>query len=163
MRGYGLVFAGKTRVPVDLPLRCRCGHVHGVASEVAPFNGFRLVCYCKDCQAFARFLDRPEVLDAAGGTDIFQMPTGPREAYCWHRRDALPESATVALPMLKITARVRPAPPPSGEDYRVQPQSEGFQSSNRGRPSTDQPPTDEDHRANATGHCARPRTRSSVS
>jgi len=76
MRGYGLVFAGKTRVPVDLPLRCRCGHVHGVASEVARFNGFRLVCYCKDCQAFARFLDRPEVLDAAGGTDIFQMPTG---------------------------------------------------------------------------------------
>ena len=25
---------------------------------------------------FARFLGRPDVLDAAGGTDIFQMPTG---------------------------------------------------------------------------------------
>jgi hypothetical protein len=53
-----------------------------------------LVCYCKDCQAFARFLAHvPEkwapvfrtghapmqgtdVLDAAGGTDIFQMPPG---------------------------------------------------------------------------------------
>jgi hypothetical protein len=60
----------------DLPLRCRCGHVRGVANEVAPRAGFRFVCYCRDCQAFARFLDRPDVLDAAGGTDIFQMPTG---------------------------------------------------------------------------------------
>ena len=66
----------KTRVPIDLPLRCRCGHVQGVANEIAPSSGFRFVCYCKDCQAFARFLERPDVLDAAGGTDIFQMPTG---------------------------------------------------------------------------------------
>ena len=63
-------------MPVELPLRCRCGHVHGVANEVAPSTGIRLVCYCKHCQAFARFLERPDALDAAGGTDIFQMPTG---------------------------------------------------------------------------------------
>jgi hypothetical protein len=47
-----------------------------VASEVSPSTGFRFLCYCKDCQAFARFLDRADVLDAAGGTDIFQMPPG---------------------------------------------------------------------------------------
>jgi hypothetical protein len=50
--------------------------VRGVASDVGPSAGFRLVCYCHDCQAFARFLDRVDILDAAGGTDIFQMPTG---------------------------------------------------------------------------------------
>jgi Family of unknown function (DUF6151) len=50
--------------------------VRGVASDVSPSSGFRFVCYCKDCQAFARFLERPDVLDAAGGTDIFQMPPG---------------------------------------------------------------------------------------
>ena len=60
----------------DIPLRCRCGRVRGVASKVTPRSGFRLVCYCEDCQAFARFLKRPDVLDAAGGTDIFQMPPG---------------------------------------------------------------------------------------
>jgi hypothetical protein len=60
----------------DFPLRCRCGHVRGVANEITPHSGFRLVCYCSDCQAFARFLERPDVLDTAGGTDIFQMPTG---------------------------------------------------------------------------------------
>jgi hypothetical protein len=49
--------------------------MRGVASDVSPSTGLRFVCYCKDCQAFARFLERAEdVLDPAGGTDIFQMP-----------------------------------------------------------------------------------------
>src|SRR5262245_49123274 len=58
----------------DVPLRCRCGQVTGVAHDVSPAEGFRFVCYCADCRAFAQFLDRSDVLDAAGGTDIFQMP-----------------------------------------------------------------------------------------
>ena len=64
------------RTPVDLPLHCRCGHVRGTARELAPSSGFRFVCYCNDCQAFARLLGRPDVLDSAGGTDIFHMPAG---------------------------------------------------------------------------------------
>ena len=60
--------------PLNLPLRCRCGYVRGIAREVSSARGFRFVCYCKDCQAFARILGRPDVLDSAGGTDIFQMP-----------------------------------------------------------------------------------------
>jgi len=60
----------------EMPLRCRCGRVHGLARGVAPAAGFRFVCYCTDCQALARLLDRPDVLDTAGGTDIFQMPAG---------------------------------------------------------------------------------------
>jgi Family of unknown function (DUF6151) len=48
--------------------------MRGTASDVSPSNGFRFVCYCKDCQAFARFLARADVLDPAGGTDIFHMP-----------------------------------------------------------------------------------------
>jgi Family of unknown function (DUF6151) len=61
-------------MPLNLPLRCRCGRLRGVASDVSPSRGFRFVCYCGDCQAFARFLKRADVLDRAGGTDIFQMP-----------------------------------------------------------------------------------------
>ena len=60
----------------NVPLQCRCGLVRGVAINVSPFTGFRFVCYCKDCQSLARFLERPDVLDPAGGTDIFQMPPG---------------------------------------------------------------------------------------
>lgn len=63
-------------MPVDLPLRCECGRVRGIARGVSPSAGSRFVCYCTDCQAFARFLRRPGVLDGAGGTDIFQMPPG---------------------------------------------------------------------------------------
>jgi Family of unknown function (DUF6151) len=59
-----------------LKLACQCGYVRGVATEVAPNSGFRFICYCQDCQAFARFLERPDVLDRAGGTDIFHMPAG---------------------------------------------------------------------------------------
>jgi len=64
------------RSPSDVPLRCRCGQLHGVARDVSSSNGFRFVCYCADCQAFAQFLGQPDVLDACGGTDIFQMPSG---------------------------------------------------------------------------------------
>jgi Family of unknown function (DUF6151) len=50
--------------------------MRGVAREVSSSSGFRFICYCKDCQAFARLLKQLDVLDAAGGTDIFQMPAG---------------------------------------------------------------------------------------
>lgn len=60
--------------PSNIALRCRCGRVRGVASHVSPSSGFRLICYCGDCQAFARFLERRDVLDPAGGTDVLQMP-----------------------------------------------------------------------------------------
>src|SRR5262252_5270635 len=60
----------------DIPLRCCCSRMRGLARAVSSSAGFRFVCYCKDGQAFARFLERPDVLDAAAGTDIFQMPTG---------------------------------------------------------------------------------------
>ncbi|MFC5512018.1 DUF6151 family protein [Massilia jejuensis] len=52
-----------------IPLRCRCGKLQGEldVSKVAA----RAVCYCKDCQAFARFLKAEDlVLDASGGTEV---------------------------------------------------------------------------------------------
>ena len=65
-----------SEAPKNLPLACRCGHVRGIAHVVAPDAGFRFTCYCRDCQAFAHLLQRPDVLDAAGGTDIFHTPAG---------------------------------------------------------------------------------------
>jgi hypothetical protein len=53
------------------PLQCRCGTVKGWVSDPASAN--RAVCYCHDCQAFARFLaPESETLDAQGGSDIVQ-------------------------------------------------------------------------------------------
>jgi hypothetical protein len=57
-----------------LRVRCACGALQGEARAVAPSVGNHVVCYCDDCQAFAHFLGRAtDMLDAHGGTDIFQM------------------------------------------------------------------------------------------
>lgn len=51
------------------PLRCKCGNLRGHVS--APEKGVHLMCYCKDCQAFANFLGKSdELLDSMGGSDI---------------------------------------------------------------------------------------------
>ena len=52
-------------------ISCNCGKLKGTLDRTDYVN--RCVCYCADCQAFARFLERePEILDRSGGTDIIQ-------------------------------------------------------------------------------------------
>jgi Family of unknown function (DUF6151) len=54
------------------PLQCRCGTIQGFVDNPQVAN--RVVCYCKDCQAFAHFLGRPgEILDELGGSDVIQV------------------------------------------------------------------------------------------
>lgn len=54
------------------PLRCRCGALQGQITLGEPTS--RMVCYCKDCQAFARYLGPAgHVLDAQGGSDVIQL------------------------------------------------------------------------------------------
>ena len=56
---------------MDHPLQCRCGTVKGVVSE--PRSANRVLCYCRDCQAFAHFLKcEKQVMDERGGSDIIQ-------------------------------------------------------------------------------------------
>ena len=65
---------GHRILAVDVSLKCHCGAVRGRATSVNPAAGFRIVCMCDDCQAYAYHLGRSdEVLDANGGTDIFQL------------------------------------------------------------------------------------------
>ena len=60
----------------DLPLSCRCGAVRGAVRDAGPAVGTRLVCYCPDCQAYARHLGDDGLLDEAGGTELFQTSAG---------------------------------------------------------------------------------------
>ncbi len=56
-----------------IALGCRCGGVHGRVVPAWPaFN--RVICYCDDCQAYAHWLHRADLLDARGGSDIVQVP-----------------------------------------------------------------------------------------
>jgi hypothetical protein len=53
--------------------QCRCGKLQGEIAQPAPV--LRAVCYCRDCQAYARALDEAAlVLDANGGTEVVAMP-----------------------------------------------------------------------------------------
>ncbi len=60
-----------------ISLRCSCGKLKGAARDVDAGQGNHIVCYCDDCQAFQHFLGQADaVLDAHGGTRIFQMSPG---------------------------------------------------------------------------------------
>jgi hypothetical protein len=57
---------------MNQPLQCRCGTVRGFVGDSRSAN--RVICYCKDCQAFAHFLGRAnEILDERGGSDVIQV------------------------------------------------------------------------------------------
>ena len=56
---------------MDVALKCRCGALQGVARGLSEGQVRRIVCYCDDCQAYARYLGGADrVLDAHGGTEV---------------------------------------------------------------------------------------------
>lgn len=60
---------------VEVKLKCSCWAITGVAQNVSPDNGNRIICHCVDCQSFAKYLKKQdEILDEYKGTDIYQMP-----------------------------------------------------------------------------------------
>src|SRR5262245_3209733 len=61
------------RMGSDIPLKCDCGKVRGIAAGAGPSAGLRVVCYCDDCQAYAHFLERRDILDQWGGSDVYAM------------------------------------------------------------------------------------------
>ena len=48
---------------------CACGET---SARIDTREGTRIVCYCDDCQAFARATGHADWLDEAGGSDLFQ-------------------------------------------------------------------------------------------
>lgn len=63
--------------PVALELACRCGGVQAELSPGAVAAATHLKCYCKDCQAAARFL--AYALPENGGTELIHTtPDGLR-------------------------------------------------------------------------------------
>lgn len=63
----------------DLDVSCRCGALRGVLHDAPACIASRVICYCTDCRAFAVQLERADVLDPQGGTDICQLPAARLE------------------------------------------------------------------------------------
>lgn len=53
-----------------LKLKCDCGKFRIQTEDVSESIGRRMVCYCDDCQAFVKILNRPDVVDPFGGTEV---------------------------------------------------------------------------------------------
>ncbi|AOT06788.1 DUF6151 family protein [Pseudoalteromonas luteoviolacea] len=56
-----------------LHIKCQCGKVRGQVSYGNKLFHNRVVCYCDDCQAFVNHLKQSNVLNAYGGSDVFQV------------------------------------------------------------------------------------------
>lgn len=57
----------------EVAFSCSCGTLKGVLHEVSPASGCHLLCYCKDCRAFARHMDQLDALEPGGGSPLFQV------------------------------------------------------------------------------------------
>ena len=62
---------------MTLSIACKCGQFQGELNPQLTRAHNRLLCYCDDCQAFARYLGNAnDILDEQGGTDITQVSAG---------------------------------------------------------------------------------------
>ncbi|MBW4707748.1 hypothetical protein KX928_08105 [Roseobacter sp. YSTF-M11] len=57
----------------EVSFSCQCGTLKGVLHDVAPASGCHLICYCKDCRAFARHMGQMEALEPGGGSPLVQV------------------------------------------------------------------------------------------
>ncbi len=56
----------------SLSFSCDCGKTTWVLRNATPKTATRAICYCADCQAFARHLGSDTTLDSNGGTALNQ-------------------------------------------------------------------------------------------
>ena len=117
--GYGFAMERKNG------LSCRCGAVHWQIAPEAP--GAHVVCYCSDCQTAARHLRAEAMLDADGGTSIFQtlpayvsithgsenlalLRLSPKGLFRWHTTCCdTPVANTLARPGFAFCGMVLPS------------------------------------------------------
>ncbi len=61
-------------MPTDIPFSCHCGSFQAVINDAGPRHSNHGMCYCVDCQAFARHLSAfGKTTDASGGTEVYQI------------------------------------------------------------------------------------------
>lgn len=66
-------------------LQCSCKTMQGTARGLDR-RRVRLACYCRDCQTYAWFLGRPELLDRHGGTEVVQLSAARVSFHAGHDR-----------------------------------------------------------------------------
>ena len=67
-------------------LSCKCRQFQAGAERISRRSVNRVICYCSDCQAYARHLGRAEMLDSWGGSDIIQLPAASFRIVAGHEQ-----------------------------------------------------------------------------
>ncbi|HEX7113879.1 MAG TPA: DUF6151 family protein, partial [Steroidobacter sp.] len=70
-----------------MEIRCECGAFRAQLEPFPKGTPGRFVCYCDDCQVFAHYLNREDLLDSAGGTEV--IPVYPAQIEIVAGREAL--------------------------------------------------------------------------
>lgn len=58
-------------------VKCSCGQVQAKIDNFPKNTPGRLVCYCDDCQNFLKHIERSELMDECGGSEI--IPVYPKD------------------------------------------------------------------------------------
>ncbi len=56
-----------------MEIQCECGKFRAELTQFPKDTPGRLRCYCDDCQAYMNFLNRGDLLDANGGTEVIPV------------------------------------------------------------------------------------------
>ena len=60
-----------------MEIQCECGKFRAELTQFPKNTPGRLICYCRDCQAFLKYLNRADLMDQNGGTEI--IPAYPAD------------------------------------------------------------------------------------
>ena len=78
----------------SLSFACDCGTVTGTMLGAGPDQGDHVVCHCTDCQNLTHYLGHADILDAQGGTALYQsrcarmkLHSGRERLACVHLTD----------------------------------------------------------------------------
>lgn len=70
-----------------MQIQCECGKFKAEWTGFPKATPGRAVCYCDDCQSFMHHLQRTDLLDSAGGTEI--VPAYPSDLHISAGKDSL--------------------------------------------------------------------------
>lgn len=56
-----------------MEIQCECGKFRAELTQFPKNTPGRLLCYCDDCQSFMHYLNRADLLDSNGGTEIIPV------------------------------------------------------------------------------------------
>ena len=68
-------------------IQCDCGGFQAELTHFPAHSPGRLMCYCADCQRFLEKIERKDLLDAYGGTEV--VPVYPSEIRILQGEDLL--------------------------------------------------------------------------